>query len=173
MEILISAEQIQKRIAELAHEINAAYARHPITIIGVLTGSLIFLADLVRQLELPIQIGLLQASSYRGAATTPGELQLSTAMVPPLKGRHVLILDDIFDTGQTLASLTEHLREKEPLSLRVAVLLRKIGRQRIAFTPDYIGFDIPDVFVVGYGMDFNDEYRNLPHVAILADATAP
>jgi hypoxanthine phosphoribosyltransferase len=171
MEILLPAERIQARVAELGREIAAAYHNRPLTIVGVLTGSLIFLADLVRHLDLPLRIGLIQASSYRGAATAPGALHIQPELVPDVRGRHVLLIDDILDTGQTLAYLSDHLRNLGTASLRVAVLLRKRGRQTISFEPDYCGFDIPNAFVVGYGLDYNDEYRNLPYLAVLPQAT--
>src|SRR5262245_19499136 len=165
MEVLIPAEQIQQRVAELAREIAPTYRDQPLTLVGVLTGSLIFLADLVRHLELPVRIGLVQASSYRGATTTAGQLHVSRELLPDVRGRHVLLLDDILDTGQTLARMVECLRELDPLSVRTVVLLRKRGRQVVPFEPDYTGFDIPDVFVVGYGLDYNDDYRPLRHLA--------
>src|ERR1700751_5977224 len=128
MDILISAERIQERILELARAIPADYQDRPVTIIGVLTGSLMFLADLVRHLDLPLRIGLIQASSYRGETTTPGELRVQPELLPDLRGRHVLLLDDILDTGQTLSHLLEHLNGLGPASVRVGVLLRKVGR---------------------------------------------
>jgi hypoxanthine phosphoribosyltransferase len=171
MNILIPAERIQQRIVELARQIQAEYQDRPITIIGVLTGSLMFLADLVRHLDLPLRIGLIQASSYRGATTRPGELHVQPELLPDIRGRHVLLLDDILDTGQTLAYLVPYLRQLEPISVRVAVLLRKQGRQQVSLQPDYVGFEIPDAFVIGYGLDYNDEYRHLPYVALLPTAT--
>jgi hypoxanthine phosphoribosyltransferase len=173
MEILIPAERIQGRVTELARQITLDYENRPITIVGVLTGSLIFLADLIRRLDLPLRIGLIQASSYRGTATTPGELHIQPELVPDVCGRHVLLLDDILDTGQTVAYVSDHLRSLGAASLRVAVLLRKRDRQKVSFEPDYCGFDIPNAFVVGYGLDYNDEYRNLPYVAVLPEAEAP
>jgi hypoxanthine phosphoribosyltransferase len=167
MQILISAERLQQRVAELADAVARAYRDKPVTIVGVLTGCLMFLADLVRHLDLPLRIGLLQASSYRGPATTPGELRITPSLLPDVRGRHVLLLDDILDTGQTLGKLVQHVLDQGALSVRVAVLLRKIGRQRVPLEPDFCGFEIPDAFVVGYGLDFNDEYRHLPYVAIL------
>ena len=167
MEILIPAGRIQERVAELAEQIAADYASRPVTIIGVLTGSLMFLADLVRHLDLPLRIGLIQASSYRGAVTTPGELHIQPELLPDVRGRHVLLLDDILDSGQTITKLVPYLQGFEPLSLRVAVLLRKRGRQEVRFEPDFCGFDIPDAFVVGYGLDYNDEYRHLPYIGVL------
>ncbi|MBM4069168.1 MAG: hypoxanthine phosphoribosyltransferase [Planctomycetes bacterium] len=167
MKVLISSEEIQQRVAELAARIVGDYAEEPITIVGVLTGSLMFLADLVRRLESPVRIGLIQASSYRGTATEPGQLEIGPELLPDLRGRHVLLLDDILDTGQTLSYLVEHVKRLEPASLKVAVLLRKMGRQITPLQPDYCGFEIPDRFVVGYGLDFNDQYRNLPFVGVL------
>jgi hypoxanthine phosphoribosyltransferase len=167
MEILIPAERIQERVADLAAQIAADFHDRPVTIVGVLTGCLMFLADLVRHLDLPLRIGLIQASSYRGETTTPGELRVQPELLPDLRGRHVLLLDDILDTGQTLSHLLEHLNGLGPASVRVGVLLRKIGRQRVPLVPDYCGFDIPDAFVVGYGLDYNDEYRHLPYIAVL------
>jgi hypoxanthine phosphoribosyltransferase len=167
MKVLISAEQIQERVLGLAREIAGDFRDRPVTIVGVLTGSLMFLADLVRHLNFPLRIGLIQASSYRGKATKPGELQVGPELLPDVKGRHVLLLDDILDTGRTLDYLVRHLRGLDVASARVGVLLRKSGRQELPVTPDYVGFDIPNAFVVGYGLDFNDEHRNLPYIATL------
>jgi hypoxanthine phosphoribosyltransferase len=167
MEILIPAERIQERVGELARDIAADFQGRPVTILGVLTGSILFLADLVRRLDLSLRIGLIQASSYRGGTTIPGELRVQPELFPDVRGRHILLLDDILDTGQTLGYLVRNLRSLEPASLHVAVLLRKKGRQQVPLEPDYCGFDIPNVFVVGYGLDYNDEYRHLPYVAVL------
>jgi hypoxanthine phosphoribosyltransferase len=167
MEVLIPADKIQKRIDELAAQIMRDYDGKPVTIVGVLTGSLMFLADLMRRISLPLRIALIQASSYRGSATTPGELHVQSDLLPDLSGRHVLVLDDILDTGKTLAHLKEELVGMKPASLRIGVLLRKIGRQEIDLEPDYVGFEIPDKFVIGYGLDFNDEYRNLPYIGVI------
>jgi len=167
MRVLISKPQIELRIAELAREISRDYGGQSITLLGVLNGSLMFLADLVRQLDLPSRIGFVQATSYRGATTTPGELDVNPGLVPDVRGRQVLLLDDILDSGVTLTTLKQRVWALEPASLKVAVLLRKRGRQQVPFEPDYCGFEIPNVFVVGYGMDYNDEYRPLPYVAEL------
>ncbi len=172
MEILLPAERIQQRIRVIAQEIERDYADQPVTIIGVLTGSLMFLADLVRHLRLPLRIGFIQASSYRGNATSPGDLRIVPEITPDVRTRHVLLLDDILDTGQTLTELVKHFQSLQPASLKVGVLLRKIGRQTLAIEPDYCGFEIPDAFVVGYGLDYNDEYRHLPYIGILPDPSA-
>jgi len=169
MRVLIPAEQIQTRVAELAQQIARDYRDRPLTIVGVLTGSLMFLADLVRHLDLHLRIGLIQTSSYRGETTTPGDLTIGPELLPDVRGRHVLLLDDILDTGQTLSQLVEHLNRLGVASLRTGVLLRKQGRQQVTLEPDYTGFDIPDAFVVGYGLDYNDEYRHLPYVAVLKE----
>jgi hypoxanthine phosphoribosyltransferase len=169
MEILLPAERIRERVDEMARRIAADFHGRPTTIVGVLTGSLMFLSDLVRRIDLPLRIGLVQASSYRGAATTPGPLRVGPELVPDVRDRHVLLLDDILDTGQTLAYLIDHLKGLGAASVRSAVLLRKAGRQRVPVEPDYCGFDIPDVFVVGYGLDYNDEYRHLPYIGIVPD----
>ncbi len=164
---MISALDIQKRVDEVAREITETYGDQPITIVGVLTGCLVFLADLIRRLEMPLKIALVQASSYRGSATTPGQLKVQDDLLPDLRGRHLLILDDILDTGQTLHYMVGHMEKLGAASVRVAVLLRKIGRQKLPLEPDFFGFEIPDAFVIGYGLDYDDEYRNLPYIGIL------
>lgn len=169
MDVLLSAEQIRIRVDELAAEIRTAYREKPFTVVGILTGSLVFLADLIRRIDLPHQIGLIQASSYRSTATTPGELVIRDELLPDVRGRHLLLLDDILDTGQTITRLVDHLKAKGASSVRTCVLLRKIGRQRVPFEPDFCGFTIPDRFVIGYGLDYNDEYRHLPFIGTLPD----
>lgn len=169
MKILLSEEQLREGVARLARQINAHYQRRPVTLLGVLTGSIVLVADLIRQLDMPLCVGVIQARSYRGATTMPGELTINSDLVPDIRGRHVLVVDDIFDTGKTLAELVKQLRGWGPQSLLSAVLLRKQGRQSVAMEPDYVAFEIPNEFVVGYGLDYQDGYRNLPYVAALED----
>ena len=169
MKTLLTEAEIHAGVVNLAQQVAARYGETPVTIVGVLTGSLVFMADLIRQLRMPLRIGLVQASSYRGTATVPGELALNTSWLPPVAGRHVLLLDDIFDTGHTLAAVLAELTAQQPASLASAVLRTKQGRSEVALRPDYSVFDIPNVFVVGYGLDYNDHYRNLPHVAEMED----
>jgi hypoxanthine phosphoribosyltransferase len=164
---LLTEDQLREGVKRLAGEISRCYEGRPLTIVGVLTGSLVVLADLIRHLELPLRVGLVQARSYRGPATRPGELSINSDLLPDIRGRDVLLLDDIFDTGYTLRGLQEQLRSLGPNSVRIAVLLRKRGRQEVELTPDFVAFDIPDEFVVGYGLDHIDLYRNLPYVAAL------
>jgi hypoxanthine phosphoribosyltransferase len=167
VEILLSEARIRQRVEELGRQIEADYQGKPLTIVAVLTGSLILLADLVRQIQLPLRVALIQASSYKGATTTAGALIINEAFAPDVAGRDVLLLDDILDTGHTLATLVRRMSERGALSVRTAVLLRKRGRQQVPLEPDYCGFEIPDAFVVGYGLDYDDDYRHLPHVAVL------
>ena len=165
--VLLSATEIQHGVAQLAQRLARDYREKPLTVLGVLTGSIVFLADLIRQLDLPLRVGLVQASSYRGQVTVPGVLTINQSLLPELAGRDVLLLDDIFDTGQTLDALLHLLRGHGPPSVKSAVLLWKEGRQQVEIVPDYHCFRIPNAFVVGYGLDYNDEYRHLPYVGIL------
>ena len=134
-----------------------------------MTGCVFCLADLMRRICLPLQVGAVQASSYRGE-TTRGELRINADLMPDVSGRDVLVVDDIFDTGHTLVGLRARLSEHGARSVRSAVLLFKLGRQEVDYQPEYVGFEIPDHFVVGYGMDYRDEYRHLPYVAALEPA---
>lgn len=167
MRVLITPEQIQQRVDEIGREIANTYHGQSITIVGVLTGCLVFLADLIRRLDLPLKIALVQASSYRGKATQSGELHVQDDLLPDLKGRHVLLIDDILDTGNTLKHMVQHLQASGVASIRTAVLLHKRERQQVALEPDFVGFNIPNEFVVGYGLDYDDEYRNLPYIGVL------
>jgi len=121
---------------------------------------------LIRQLNMPLRVGVVQTSSYRDG-TEPGELRINAELMPDIRDRDVLLVDDIFDTGHTLAALNERISELQPKSLRAAVLLSKRGRQKVTWRPDFVAFEIPDLFVVGYGLDFRDHFRNLPYVAAL------
>ena len=165
LEPLLKQEKLQQGIERLAQEITTKYGDQPLTIVGVLTGSVIFLADLIRQLQMPLRVYVIQASSYRGAATTPDKLMMNSELLPNLKGQQVLVLDDIFDTGLTLVQVRQRLQGLGAAEVATAVLLRKLGRQQVDYLPDFIGFDIPDEFVVGYGLDYNDQHRHLPYVA--------
>lgn len=167
MEVLIDADRIRDRVERMAGEIARAYNGRPVTAVGILTGCLVFMADLIRRIDLPLRVAFLTASSYRGGATIPGKLVIRDELLPDLAGRHVLLLDDILDTGKTLTRVVAHLLDKGAEAVKVGVLLRKLGRQEVPFEPDFVGFAIPDKFVVGYGLDFNDEYRHLPYIGVL------
>lgn len=162
---LLTTEQLHHGVVQLGREINETYGDRPLTIIGVLTGSVVVLADLIRLLEMPLRVGVVQASSYRG--TIRGDLVINSELMPDIRGRDVLLVDDIFDTGRTLVEVIAQMQALGPTSLRSAVLLRKKERQEVTMDPDFVVFDIPDEFVVGYGLDYNDAYRNLTYLATL------
>ena len=167
VKILLHEEQVRAGVRRMAEEINAHYLYRPLTIIGVLTGSVVLLADLIRLLNMPLRVGVVQARSYRGASTVRSQLVLNVEALPDLRGRDVLVVDDIFDTGHTLFELLGQMQTLGPATLRSAVLMRKQGRQEMNREPDHCAFTIPDEFVVGYGLDYNDAYRNLPFIAAL------
>lgn len=166
MKTLLTEPQLQAGVTRMAREIGAVYGDGPLTIVGILTGSVVLLADLIRQLEMPLRVGVLQASSYRGG-TKRGALTINSEMMLDIAHRDVLLVDDIFDTGRTLVEVLARLSDLRASSVRAAVLLRKQGRQEVDYVPDFVGFDIPDEFVVGYGLDYRDHYRNLRHLAAL------
>ena len=168
MKILFSEEQLQQGISRMATEINQRFGHEPLTVICVMTGSIILVADLIRQLVMPVKLGSVHACSYRGG-TSRSELELDASMLPNLEGSNVLIVDDIFDTGHTLNEVRKHIQTLQPAAVYTAVLLQKNGRQEIELNVDFVGFEIPDEFVVGYGLDYQDLYRNLPYVAILEE----
>ena len=170
MKVLIEAEEIREAVLGLGETLARDYSGKKLTVVGVLTGSVMLLADLVRAMNLPLRISLIRASSYRGTATRPGELEIDEQLLDDVAGRDVVLIDDIFDSGHTLDSLLKILSDHKPASLRSAVLLWKPGRQEVELEPDYHCFRIPPVFVVGYGLDYNGEYRYLPHIAGLDDS---
>jgi hypoxanthine phosphoribosyltransferase len=167
MRTLLTAEQLAAGIARLAAEVRADVAREPLTVVGVLTGSIMLAADLLRHLDIPTRVGMVWASSYRGTATRPGPLDLRLDSLPEIGGHDVLVVDDIFDSGRTLDALVAELRLRGAARVRSLVLLRKTGRAEVALVPDFVGFDIPNEFVVGYGLDFDGGFRHLPYVAAL------
>ncbi len=169
MKILYDKATLHHGVAEMAAKIEQAYEGRQLTIVGVLTGSVVLLADLIRLIEQPMRVGVIQASSYRGATTERGGLIINSELMLDISGRDVLLVDDIFDTGHTLKNVVEKLHEFAPKTVKSAVLLRKHGRQEVDYEPDFTAFDIPDEFVVGYGLDYEDMYRNLPYLAALQD----
>ncbi|NBW87590.1 MAG: hypoxanthine phosphoribosyltransferase [Planctomycetia bacterium] len=167
MRILLSSTQLDEGISRLSAAVRQQVGRRPLTVVGVLTGSIVLVSDLIRRLEGPVRVSMVWASSYRGTATRPGTLELRLDLLPDLSGQDVLLVDDIFDTGRTLEALLEELRRRGAASVRSLVLLRKAGRAEVATQPDFVGFDIPDEFVVGYGLDFDGAWRHLPYLAVL------
>ena len=166
--VMISAEEIQARIWELAEEISADYATiDNVLLVGVLKGSVIFMSDLSRALARPHELGFMATSSYGASTKSSGVVQILLDLRDSIVGKHVLIVEDIIDSGHTLAYLRELLLARDPASLRICTLLNKPSRREADVPVDYIGFDIPDEFVVGYGLDFNELYRNIPYIAVL------
>ncbi len=167
-EILLTEEQIQTRIAELGEILTEEYKDKNPLIVGVLKGVVVFYADMVRQIRVPCQMDFMWISSYAGTDST-GSMIVRRDVSADIKGRHVLILEDIFDTGNSLDFTYKHLLSKEPASLKICTLLDKPERRKegITLQADYTGFTIPNEFVVGYGLDFNEQYRNLPFVGVL------
>ena len=165
--VLLSEEQIQERVGQLAQVLAEEYADKDPVFVGVLKGVVIFFADMVKRIDIPCQIDFMWISSYSGTESSYMEVRRDVSA--DLKGRHVVILEDIFDTGNSLDFTYKHLLSKEPASLKICTLLDKPERRNPAVTlkPDYVGFTIPNEFVVGYGLDFNEHYRNLPYVGIL------
>lgn len=165
--VLFDEQTILRRLDEIAAQISADYRERDLTVIAVLNGSLIFMADLLRRIPLPLKLDCLSVASYHGGTSTTGAVIFKQIALPDVAGRHILILDDILDSGVTLAAIGERLRATQPLSVKVCVLLRK---QKIRLRPveaDYVGFEISDEFVVGYGLDYMERYRNLPCIGVL------
>jgi hypoxanthine phosphoribosyltransferase len=175
MKTLLTAEELSAGVDRLAAEVRREPARGTLTVVGVLTGSIVLVADLIRQLDGPLHLAMVWASSYRGTATMPGRLDLRLDLLPDLAGQDVLVVDDIFDTGRTLEALVAEIRRRNAARVRSLVLLRKAGRAEVATGPDFVGFDIPDVFVVGYGLDYDGQWRHLPYLAAIetADSAPP
>ena len=168
MKTLIPEDQLRQGIVRLAGEIRQHYAGRPLTLVGVQMGSITLLADLIRLLDIPLRVKLIQARESPGGGTRPGPLAIDTRQLADgVQHRHVLLVDDIFDTGNTLWELIPQLDELDPASVRSVVLMRKQGRAQVSLKPDFVGFDVPDCFVVGFGLDYRDSYRHLPYLAAL------
>lgn len=165
--VLLSEEQIQAKVCQLAKRLSEEYADKDPIFIGVLKGVVMFFGDMIKRINIPCQIDFMWISSYQG--TTSGQMQVKRDISTDIKGRHVVILEDIFDTGNSLSFTYKHLLDKEPASLKICTLLDKPERRNPAVTlqPDYVGFTIPNEFVVGYGLDFDEHYRNLPYIGVL------
>lgn len=167
-EILLTEEQIQAKVKELAARISKDYAGKNPVFVGVLKGVVIFFADLVRNVDVPCEIDFMSISSYSGTTST-GRTEIRKDLSVDIKDRHVIILEDIFDTGTSLTFTVNHLQNKQPASLAVCTFLDKPERRNpdVTLVPEYVGYTIPNEFVVGYGLDYNEKYRNLPYIGIL------
>ena len=172
-EILIEKEPLRRRIAELGSEISADYEGRDLLLVGVLKGAVFFLADLMRHLPVPCEIDFMAISSYGASTDSSGVVRILKDLDINIEGRHVLVVEDIIDSGLTLSYLMRNLEAREPASLEVCALLTKPARREIDVPVRYTGFEIPNRFVIGYGLDFAERYRNLPYVAVLNDELVP
>jgi len=167
--VLFDRQRIAVTVRRLAAEIKKDYQSQDILLIGVLKGAFVFLADLIRLLDLPLEVDFIGLSSYARGRESSGKIQVTQPASCPIKGRDVLVIEDIVDTGLTTAFLLDYLSRQKPASLRLCTLLDKPSRRRVPVTIDYLGFSVPDKFVVGYGLDCGEKYRNLPDICFLED----
>ncbi|HEY8210628.1 MAG TPA: hypoxanthine phosphoribosyltransferase [Myxococcaceae bacterium] len=165
--ILIDESKLQARVRELGAELTRDYRGKDLTLLGVLKGSVFFLTDLARAIDLPLTVELLGVSSYQGGTETTGEVRITSDVTKPMAGKHVVVVEDIIDTGLTMKFLLDNLRARQPASIKVCSLLEKPARARTKIDIDYKGFVIDDVFVVGYGLDFGERYRNVPFIGVM------
>ena len=165
--VLITREDVEKRIQELADKINSDYEGQEVTLICILKGSLFFTCELAKRLTIPVMIDFMQASSYGAGTKSTGVIQIKKELDNSIEGKNVIVIEDIIDSGRTLNFLLKVLSDREPKSLKLCTLLNKPDRREVEVNVDYNGFDIPDEFVVGYGLDYAQKYRNLPYVGVL------
>lgn len=165
--VLVSQEELKKRVVELGAEITRDYAGKNLLVLGILKGAVPFMADLIREIKLPLAYDFMALSSYGASTQSSGVVRILKDLERSVEDVHILVTEDIVDTGLTLKYLKANLKARNPLSVKVVTLLDKAERRQVDVTPDYNGFSIPDEFVVGYGLDFNEEYRNLPYVGVL------
>jgi hypoxanthine phosphoribosyltransferase len=166
VEVLLSEQQLQSRIRELGAAITRDYGGKPLKLVGVLKGSFMFMADLARAIDLPIKVDFIGTSSYEGTKTT-GVVRITNDLSRPIQGEHILLVEDIVDTGLTMKYLLENLATRGPASVEICSLLRKPSRARVTVPVRYNGFDIPDEFVVGFGLDWDGRFRNLPYIGVV------
>lgn len=164
---LLTQQEIEKKVKELGIILAKEYADKRPLLICVLKGALIFVADLVRAMDIPLEIDFMAVSSYGVSTKSSGVVRILKDLETPLEGRHVIIVEDIIDTGLTLKYLLENLKSRKPVSVKICTLLDKPSRRLVQLQPDYCGFEIPDKFVIGYGLDFSETYRNLPFIGVL------
>jgi hypoxanthine phosphoribosyltransferase len=172
-EVLIGEEQLQARIRELGQEITADYSGRELLLVGVLKGAVFFMADLMRSITVPCEIDFMAISSYGASSDSSGVVRILKDLDINIEGRHVVVVEDIVDSGLTLSYLMRNLESREPASLEVCALLTKPGRREIDVDVRYVGFEIPNKFVIGYGLDFAERYRNLRYVGVLHDDLMP
>jgi hypoxanthine phosphoribosyltransferase len=169
-EILVQPDELSRRVRELGRQISADYAGRDLLLVGVLKGAVFFLSDLMRSLDVPCEVDFMAVASYGSATDSSGVVRILKDLDVALEGRHVLIVEDIIDSGLTLQYLLRSLGARNPASIEVCALLTKPERRKVELEPRYVGFEIPNRFVVGYGLDHGERYRNLPYVAVLEEA---
>lgn len=165
--IVFTEDEIQAKVAELGEQISADYGDEPVLLVAVLRGAAIFVADLARAISSPVELDFMAVSSYGSSTKSSGVVRILKDLDETIEGRHVLVCEDILDTGLTLKYLLKNLASRKPASLEIVALLSKEGKQRVPITCRYVGFEVPDEFVVGYGLDFAERYRNLPYIGVL------
>jgi hypoxanthine phosphoribosyltransferase len=161
---LLDRDQIQRRMMELAEQISRDYRGKEILFICILKGAFVFLSDLMRHIDLPVQVDFIGLASYGSKMVSSGQIRITRESSVPIEGKDVIVIEDIIDSGRTLKFLADELRARKPRSLRICCLLDKKSRREVEFEADYVGFDIEDLFVVGYGLDVNEQFRNLPSI---------
>ena len=166
-EVLFSQEELDRRVGEIAEQINRDYADKEILLVSVLRGSFIFMADLARKITRPCRVDFMSVSSYGKGTTSSGQVQITKDLSEDISGMHVIVVEDILDSGNTLSYLLRLLEQRHPASIRLCTLLDKPDRRKVEVAVHYSGFTIPDAFVVGYGLDYAERYRNLPYIGIL------
>ena len=166
-EVLINQQQIIEKVKELGLQISKDYQGKELIVVGILKGAIIFLSDLIRSIEVPLTLDFMAVSSYGAGTSSSGAVRILKDLECSVEGKHLLVVEDIVDTGLTLKYLLDNLKARDPASIRICTFLDKPSRRLIPVQPDYNGFAIPDRFVVGYGLDFNEQYRHLPYVAAL------
>lgn len=165
--ILLSKEQIEARVKELGAEISRDYAGERLLMVGILRGAVVFFSELVKNVDLDVRFDFMVVSSYGSGSVTSGEVKIGKDLSQPIEGKNVLIVEDIIDTGHTLKNLKRLLETRNPKSIKIASLLDKPSRREVEMEGDYIGFKVPNEFVVGYGLDYDEKYRNLPDIGVL------
>ncbi len=167
-EILLSEEQIKNKVKELAAQISRDYPKNErLLVVGILKGCFVFISDLVRELDMDVEVQFMQVSSYGSGMESGGNIHIKKDLDVDIKGRNVLIAEDIVDSGNTLSKLVSFLQKRNPASVKVCALLSKPDRRQVEFEADYTGFEIPDKYIVGYGLDLDESYRNLPYIAVM------
>ena len=165
--VLVTEEQLTQRVRELGEEVSADYADREVLVVGVLKGAVLFIADFIRHLTVPCELDFMAVASYGGQTHSSGVVRILKDLDHPIAGKHVLLVEDIIDSGLTLSYLMRNLSSRETASTEICTLLTKPGHRRLSTQPKYVGFDLPDEFVVGYGLDHAERFRNLPHIATL------